>query len=151
MTAIPGDMQRNRRMAVCLLAFAPALTDPLGAQSAREALERAVTQAGQAWIRHDLRALVGSSDTVRLQLPGVRAPVVRPSQAAMMLADYLKSDNEITFEMRRIRIVNDDHAYAEMVRVFVVEGTADKRTETVFLGFRLHDEEWRIREVRVTP
>lgn len=122
-----------------------------GAQSPRAALELAVERAGQAWMRHDLRTLVASSDTVRLQLPGLRAPVVRPSQAAMMLGDYLKSDNEITFELRRLRIVSDNHAYAEMLRVYVVEGTADERVETVFLGFRRFNEEWRIREVRVTP
>ena len=144
-------MRINRRMAISWLALSAVAAAPAHGQSPRESLERAVQEAGAAWLRHDLRALVAASDTVRLQLPGVRAPVVRPSQAAMMLGDYLESNREITFELRRLRIVNDDHAYAEMVRVYVVEGTSDERVETVFLGFRHSKDAWRLREVRVTP
>ena len=122
------------------------------AQAPSEELETAVDQAKSAWIGHDYRALLAASDTVRLQLPGVgNAPSVRPSQAARVLEEYLAYATEVSFELRFLRVVNADHAYAEMVRVYVVRGTTDERVETVFLGFRRVDGDWRIREVRVAP
>lgn len=114
-------------------------------------LERAVDRAREAWLDHDLRGLVRHSDTVRLQLPGVgRSPSVRPSQAARVLGDYLRIAEEVTLRLRRIRAVSDDHAYAELVRIYVVQGTRDERVETIFLGFRRIDGIWGLREVRIT-
>ena len=73
------------------------------------------------------------------------------ARAARVLRDYLESANEVSFTLRSIRIVNENHAYAEMARVYTVRGTSDERVETVFLGFRRVSGQWRIREVRVTP
>lgn len=105
-----------------------------------------------AWLAHDFPSIVASSDTVRLQLPNVgRAAAVRPSHAARVLREYLRSANEIAFEFRSFRSVSEGHSYAQMVRRYVVQGTADERVETVFLGFRLVNDRWRLREIRVTP
>ncbi|MCZ6917633.1 MAG: hypothetical protein O7I93_12710 [Gemmatimonadetes bacterium] len=115
-------------------------------------LDRAVEQVRVAWLRHDYEGLVASSDTVRLQLPEVgRSPAVNPAHAASVLEEYLSSANEIAFEVRQIRPASEDHAYAQIIRRYVVKGTSDERVETVFLGFRRIEGRWRLREVRVTP
>lgn len=124
---------------------------PGGAEAQRE-LSRAVDLARTAWIKHDVSALVSGSDTVRLHLPGVATVAsVRPGQAARLLEAYLRQAGERSFDLREVRQLADDHAYAEMARLFVVEGTSEERQETVFLGFRLLEGRWRLREVRVTP
>ncbi len=122
---------------------------PLAAQSE---LISAVEDARAAWLEHDLTRLVVGSDTVRLHIPGVgRAPVVHPSQAARVLHGYLKTASEISLVLGGIREVSQDHAYAQLQRRYVVEGTSDERVETVFFGFRLVEDIWRLREVRITP
>lgn len=132
-----------------VVAVAP---DPARGQAVRAALDSALEAVRVAWLAHEFEDVVLTSDTLRLQLPGVgRAPAVRPTQAARVLRDYLKSANEITLELVSVRSVDEDHAYAEMVRVYVVQGTADQRAETVFLGFRRVAGQWRLREVRITP
>jgi hypothetical protein len=113
--------------------------------------DRAVEAARLAWLSHDVGALVESSDTIRLHLPGLgRAPHLRPMQAARILGDYLKRATEIDCELRSVRVVSDDHAYAELLRRYVVEGTTDQLEETVFLGFKGGPSGWGLREVRVT-
>lgn len=122
------------------------------AAGAQTPLEQVVEQARDDWLAHAARALVEHSDTVRLRIPGVAvSAAVRPGQAARLLARYFESTEEEAFELRGIRHVGADHAYAELLRRFVVRGTDDKREETVFFGFRVIGGEWRLREVRVTP
>ena len=120
--------------------------------TAQSPLQQAVELARVAWLQHDFSGLVKSSDTVRLQLPkGGRAPSVRPAHAARVLEEYLVSANEIAFELRNIREASDDHAYAQLLRRYVVQRTSDERVETVFLGFRRVEGRWLLREVRITP
>jgi hypothetical protein len=123
-----------------------------GPAAGQTELDRAVEAARVAWLQHDYEGLVASSDTVRLQLPEVgRTPAVLPAHAASVLEEYLSSTNEIAFEVRQIRPASEGHAYVEITRRYVVEGTSDVRVETVFLGFRRIEGRWRLREVRVTP
>ncbi len=123
-----------------------------GSASAQVDLERAVNQARSAWLVHDVHALVSSSDTVRLQLPGIAVSAsLKPPQAARLLRRYLKPSQERTFTLQDVRRLAPDHAYAEVERYYVVRGTSEERAETVFLGFRLLEGTWRLREVRVTP
>jgi len=119
---------------------------------AQTPLEQVVERARDAWLAHAARALVEYSDTVRLRIPGVAvSAAVRPGQAARLLARYFETTEEAGFELRGIRHVGADHAYAELLRRFVVRGTDDEREETVFFGFRVIGGEWRLREVRITP
>lgn len=119
---------------------------------AQDPLVREVDLARQAWLGHDVSALVAKSDTVRLQLPGIAASAsLKPGQAARLLARYLEPSEERSFVLRGVRRLAADHAYAEVARSYVVRGTSEERTETVFLGFRFLDDAWRLREVRVTP
>ena len=114
-------------------------------------LEEAVEVARSTWLRHDYVSLFASSDTVRLQLPGIgRHQSLQPAHAARFLKEYFYAANEIYFELRRIRTASEDHAYAQLIRRYVVRGTTDERVETVFLGFRRVEGRWRLREVRVT-
>lgn len=125
----------------------------LGAQAGQDgALDEAVQHARQAWLTHDIEELVSGSDTVRLGIPGIAASAsLRPGQAERLLDQYLKPSDELRLELKDIRKVAADHAYVEVGRVYVVRGTTEQREETVFLGFRLIGDRWRLREVRVTP
>ncbi len=145
--ALPGErIHRVTALAALLMLF---MVEGVAAQSP---LQQAVEVARLAWLQHDFSGLVKSSDTVRLQLPeGGRAPSVRPAHAARVLEEYLRSANEIAFELRNIREASDDHAYAQLVRRYVVQRTSDERVETVFLGFRRVEGRWLLREVRITP
>ncbi|HEX9727454.1 MAG TPA: hypothetical protein VGA37_02985 [Gemmatimonadales bacterium] len=122
------------------------------AAPAQARLVQVVEGARAAWLAHDVEHLVERSDTVRLRIPGVAVTAaVRPRQAARLLSGYLAHTVETAFVLKEIRNVGADHAYAEMIRRYVVQGTSDERLETVFFGFRVIDGEWRLREVRVTP
>ena len=117
-----------------------------------DSLAVAVERARQAWLAHDVRALVASSDTVRLRVPGVAMNhSMRPAQAARLLEQYLEASKEEALDLREIRPVGEGHAYAELERHYAVRGTEDRRAETVFFGFRQVDGRWRLREVRIAP
>lgn len=124
---------------------------PAGAEAQSE-LAEVVEAARVAWLGHEYDELLASSDTVRLQLPGLgRHQGVPPAHAARVLKEYVASSDEVSLELRRMRSVAEDHAYAQLVRRYVVRGTTDERVETVFFGFRRLEGRWRLREVRVTP
>lgn len=122
----------------------------LGAQQAE--LGAAVERARRAWVAHDVRTLVATSDTVRLRIPGVAAShAMRPGQAARLLGAYLGAAEAESLELKEIRPVGEGHAYAELERRHTVRGTADRRVEIVFFGFRRIEGRWRLREVRIAP
>lgn len=151
LTVLARRCQRSVSAAAAVVILGVGGTDRLEAQTV-ESFTEAVESVRIAWLTHDFSGIVSSSDTVRLQLPGIgRSPQVRPSQAAMVLKEYLKSANEIEFVLRNPRSVSDDHVYAQMTRRYVVQGTSDERVETVFLGFRRLDGKWYLREVRIAP
>lgn len=123
-----------------------------GGAQAQSGLEEAVETARVAWLSHEYDALLASSDTVRLQLPEIgRHQGVSPAHAARVLKEYLEPSDEVSLELHRILEASEDHAYAQLVRRYVVRGTLDERIETVFFGFRWVDGRWRLREVRVSP
>ena len=126
-----------------------ALAPPVVAQ---DALDSAVAVAREALFDHDVEALVATSDTVRLNIPGTAtANSLQPGQAARLLERYLSPSQERDLELVGLRRLAEDHAYAELDRSYVVKGTSEERRERVFLGFRKLDGSWRLREVRVTP
>ena len=137
-------------VAIAIVFFMTAIGDGLVCQDGQ--LMEAVQVAQDAWLQHDMRALVSGSDTVRLHIPDLPPSAsLRPGQASRLLDRYLSPTEELSFELLNVRELADDHAYAEVQRVFVVKGTVEERTETVFLGFRRIDGRWSLREVRVTP
>ena len=115
-------------------------------------LAAAVQEAQSAWLLHDVESLVSGSDTVRLHIPDLPPSAsLRPGQASRLLDRYLSPTEEVSFELSNVRELAEDHAYAEVQRVFVIKGTVEQREETVFLGFRRIQGIWSLREVRVTP
>ncbi len=124
---------------------------PLFGQS-EDPLRQAVRAAQESWMAHDVDLLVAGSDTVRLHIPGIAPSAsLRPGQASRLLDRYLRPTEEVSFELINVRNLAEDHAYAEVQRRYVVRGTTEEREETVFLGFRMIDSVWSLREVRVTP
>ncbi len=141
----------RRRLALQSLHVLAALLVGSGL-SAQDALDEAVERARGAWFSHDVEALLATSDTVRLNVPGTASsPAMRPGQATVLLEKYLKAAEELGLELVRIRRLADDHAYAELARAYVVKGTSEERQERVLFGFRQLQGIWRLREVRVTP
>jgi len=131
------------------VAFLAGLAAPADCQDST--LMVAVQEAQEAWLRHDVRALVAASDTVRLHIPELPPSAsLRPGQASRLLDRYLSETEEVSFELLNVRDLSEDHAYAEVERVFVIRGTVEEREETVFLGFRRINGTWSLREVRVT-
>jgi len=123
-----------------------------GCLRAQSSLNRAVEQARRAWLQHDVDALLETSDTIRLQLPGVEvAGALRPGQAARLLERYLAPAQETGLELREIRRGDSTHAYAELDRHHAVSGTSDTEEDTLFFGFVLTGGEWHLVELRVTP
>lgn len=115
-------------------------------------LADAVLEAQDAWLRHDVESLVSGSDTVRLHIPDLPPSAsLRPGQASRLLDRYFSPTEEISFELSNVRELAEDHAYAEVQRIYVIKGTVEQREETVFLGFRRIQGIWSLREVRVTP
>jgi len=122
------------------------------ASSQNGALNEMVEAAQKAWLLHDVAALVSGSDTIRLHIPDLPPSAsLRPGQASRLLHRYLSPTEEVSFELANVRELADDHAYAEVQRIFVIKGTVEERAETVFLGFRRIKGVWSLREVRVTP
>jgi hypothetical protein len=147
-----GIMSETRQLATAVGLVAAALLGVASPARGQAELDTAVERARGAWLGHDVAALVEHSDTVRLRLPGIAASAsVRPEQAARLLERYLGSAQERTFVLVDVRRLAEDHAYAEVARRYVVRGTDEELEETVFLGFRLLQGSWRLREVRIAP
>ncbi|GIW53484.1 MAG: hypothetical protein KatS3mg081_2839 [Gemmatimonadales bacterium] len=116
----------------------------------QESLAQTAERARRMWMAHDMSGLVGSSDTLRVQLPGVgRSASLSPAQAIRVLLRYVEGAEELSLDLRAIRSAGPGHGYVEARRRYVVGGTRDEREETVFLGYRHVGGEWRLREVRV--
>ncbi len=136
-------------MGIALAGAGPWWVRPAAAQAT---LQEAAAQARRQWLAHDLAGLVSGSDTVRLQVPGVmQSAALGAAQAARLLGRYVGATRETGFDLVAVHLADTDEGYAEGRRHYVVEGTAEEREETVFLGFERRGGRWRLREVRVVP
>ena len=144
-------MRRMQRIGTPILAATILALTPM-LLMAQEDLDQVIQAAQQSWRSHDMSALVSGSDTIRLRIPGIAPSAsVKPGQAARLLEQYVKSAEEISCERTGQRDLAEDHVYAEILRVYVVKGTHQERTETILFGFRRIGGKWLLREVRVTP
>src|SRR5206468_1139047 len=134
---------------LCLAAALLAMTPPAAAQGT---LPQAAERAKQAWLAHDPQALVGQSSNLVLQIPGAdpSSPLGR-AQAVELLRRYLRPVEERGLDVTVIREVEPGKGFVELTRRYVVAGTTELRRETLFLGFRLLDREWRLVELRSAP
>ena len=128
-----------------------ALLLPAGA-GAQSTLPEAAEQAKQAWLAHEPQALVGQSSSLVLQIPGAdpSSPLGR-AQAVELLRRYLRPAEERGLDVTAIREVEPGRGFVELTRRYVVAGTTELRRETLFLGFRRVDGEWRLAELRSAP
>ena len=119
---------------------------------AQSTLSDAAARAKQALSAHDAQALVGQSSNVVLQIPGADAssPLGR-SQAVELLRRYLRPAEERGLDVTAIREVEPGKGFIELTRRYVVSGTAELRHETLYLGYRKLDGEWRLVELRSAP
>jgi hypothetical protein len=130
--------------AECCALLALALL-PVQARS-QATLSDAADRAKRALSAHDPEALVGRSSTLVLQIPGAEpsSPLAR-AQAIELLRRYLRSAEERGLD------VEPGKGFVELLRRYVVTGTAELRHETLFLGYRLVGREWRLAELRSAP
>ena len=119
---------------------------------AQGSLGEAAERVRQAWLAHDVQAVVGQSASVVLQIPGAdpSAPVDR-AQAMELLRRHLRAGVERALSVSAVREVEPGRGYAELDRRYVVAGTSDERRETIFLGFRKLGREWLLAELRSAP
>ena len=119
---------------------------------AQGSLAEAAERVRQAWLAHDVQAVVGQSDSVVLQIPGADpSAAVDRAQALELLRRHLRAGVERALSVSAVREVEPGHGYAELERRYVVAGTSDERRETIFLGFRRPGQEWMLAELRSAP
>jgi hypothetical protein len=123
-----------------------------GVLVAQATLSAAADHAKQAWAAHDPESLVGRSSNIVLQIPGAdpSSPLGR-AQAIELLRRYLRPAEERGLDITTIREVEPGKGFVELTRRYVVRGTSELRRETLFLGYRLQSDEWRLVELRNAP
>jgi hypothetical protein len=138
-------------MRLTWLALGIALALPRLAEGQRT-LSEAAERARQAITTHDAQALVGQSSNIVLQIPGAdpSSALGRP-QAIELLRRYLRPAEERGLDVTAIREVERGKGFIEITRRYVVSGTSELRHETLYLGYRLLDGEWRLAELRSAP
>ncbi len=136
------------RIAVALL-FSPFVT---GRGLAQGSLAEAAERVRQAWLAHNVQAVVGQSASVVLQIPGADpSAAVDRAQAIELLRRHVRAAVERALSVSAVREVEPGRGYAELDRRYVVAGTSDERRETIFLGFRKPGQEWLLAELRSAP
>ena len=138
-------------MRLTWLALGIVLAFPRGI-AGQSSLSAAAELAKQAITTHDAQALVGQSSNVVLQIPGAdpSSPLGR-AQAIELLRRYLRPAEERGLDVTAIRTVEQGKGFIEITRRYVVSGTTELRHETLYLGYRLVDGEWRLAELRSAP
>jgi hypothetical protein len=138
----------GKLFALALLWTATAL--PARAQAT---LSEAADQARRAWLAHDPPSLVGQSSSLVLQIPGAdpSSPLGR-AQAVELLRRYFGPAEERGLDVTRMQeVVAGREGFVELARRYVVAGTSDLRSETVFLSFRQRGGRWVLAELRSAP
>jgi hypothetical protein len=117
---------------------------------AQALLSDAAEEARQAWFDHDARALVADAPRLLVQLPGADPSIaLGPAQAAALLVDFMRQGQEVETVVRAAREVEPGRGYVELQRRYRIAGTQDVRTQSLLLGYRLQQSEWRLVELRI--
>lgn len=123
-----------------------------GRLAGQAGLDGAAQRARQAWLAHNPVVLFQGSPGVILQIPGIDpSAAIGRDQAAELLARYLRTAVERGVEIAVAREVEAGRGYVELVRRYVIAGTAEERRETVFLGLRRQGDRWAVVELRAGP
>lgn len=120
-----------------------------GSLAGQGGLGEAAAKARSAWLAHDPAALLAGSPGVTLEIPGADpSSAISRDQAGELLGRYLRSSEERAVEVRVARELEEGVGYVELQRRFIVRGTTEERSETVFLGFRRRGDAWVVVELR---
>ena len=85
-----------------------------------------------------------------IQLPGADPAVaLGPDQASALLADFVAPAQEVEVVVRAAREVEPGRGYVELQRKYRVAGTQNVRSQSLLLGYRLHETGWSLVEIRV--
>ena len=123
-----------------------------GLAGAQQSLADAAQRARGAWLAHDAAGLIGSSNSIVLQIPGADpSSALGAAQATELLRRYLRTAEERGVEVRAAREVEVGRGLVELERRYVVVGTTDVRRETLFLGLRRGEHGWVLVELHSAP
>ena len=123
-----------------------------GGLAGQGGLDVAAQRTRLAWLAHDPVALLQGSPGVILQIPGADpSAAMGRSQAAELLARYLRTSVERGVDIAVAREVEEGRGYVELVRRYTIAGTAEQRRETVFIGLRRQGARWAVVELRAGP
>lgn len=122
------------------------------AEAVTSSFADAVEAARVAWSRQDAAAIIASSRSLMLQLPGAgtRASVGR-DQAIRLIAGVLHRSEGVSVRVQAAREVGPGQGYAELVRQYRVTGTEEVRSHRILLAFREVPSlgRWELVELRV--
>ena len=122
-----------------------------GSLAGQVGLDEAAARARSAWLAHDPAALLAGSPGVTLEIPGADpSSAISRDQAGELLGRYLRTSEERGVDVRVARELEEGQGYVELQRRFIVRGTTEERSETVFLGFRRRGDAWVVVELRTT-
>lgn len=122
-----------------------------GSLAGQGGLDQAAARARSAWLAHDPAALLAGSPGVTLEIPGADpSSAISRDQAGELLGRYLRTSEERAVEVRVARELEEGQGYVELQRRFIVRGTTEERSETVFLGLRRRGDTWVVVELRTT-
>ncbi len=123
---------------------------PLPAQAQMHALRAAAERAREAWMAHDVVALVATSPRLLVQLPGAQpSAALGRGQASALLSDYLAPAEEVQNLVRAAREIEPGRGYVELQRQYRVAGTQEVRVQSLLLAYRLGPAGWSLVELRV--
>ena len=133
-----------------LLAAALALSSAGGGQA--DSLMVAARRAAAQWMAHDFTSLTGGGEAVMVHLPGAEpSSPLRPAHAAELLRSFAAGTRELDLTVLVVRNVDPDRAYVEAQRVYQVEGTDVRHSETLYFGFRRVGGSYHLVEIRALP
>jgi hypothetical protein len=123
---------------------------PVAGHAQDSDLDVAAERARQAWVEHNVAALVAESPRLLIQLPGAEPSVaLGPDQAAALLSNFLESGQEVETLVRAAREVGPRRGYVELQRKYRVAGTQNVRVQVLLLGYRRDQNRWTLVEFRV--
>ena len=132
-----------------VLASAALLFIPADARA--QSLNSIAQTARNSWLNQDMRSFLAAGDPVEVRLPGARPSRALPaSQAAALLRDFVDGATEQAFDISTVRDAGNGRGYVEATRRFLVRGTSNEQSQTVFMTFRQSGDRWILREVRIS-
>jgi hypothetical protein len=132
-----------------------AVPQPGAKTTPQEPLEEEALRFARAWVDGDLGQLESmlAPEGARLHLQGELYAEVDPRRAVAALRGFLGkyAGGEVEV-MRTSRSAGEStRGFAELQWRTQIEGTGESAVFTLFVGFALEEEGWRVTEIRILP